>query len=323
MTEVRWTVGPATVEGTLQRSRVGAPRSGVVFAAGSGPTDRDWNSPLLPGANGSGRLLAEALADAGMASVRYDKLAAGPHALENIRALGGVSMKSHVDEFAGAVRALAADGSVAADRIYGLGNSEGTLHVLDYQLQAPDIPLAGMVLIAPPGRPVGAVARSQLAAQATRVPGGDVLMGLYDQSIERFLGGEPTAPDPSLPEGVQTLLHSLENPANLPFARELWTADASSLLADVDVPTLVVIGKKDIQVSWTDDGMPLQQAAAGNTRITFAFPEDANHVLKYEPRPRDDLTAEAAATAYNADDAHLDEAGASCIIDWLVRAASR
>ena len=35
----------------------------------------------------------------------------------------------------------------------------------------------------------------------------------------------------ALPQGVQMLLQSLETPANLPFARELWTADAAPLSA--------------------------------------------------------------------------------------------
>ena len=117
-------------------------------------------------------------------------------------------------------------------------------------MQRPDLLFAGLVLTAPPGRPVGTVAHSQIAAQVASVPNGDAELSLYDAAIDRFLSGEPIAPDPSLPEGVQMLLKSLENPANLPFARELWTADAAPLLRQVDVPVLVIIGKKDLQVDW-------------------------------------------------------------------------
>ena len=60
------------------------------------------------------------------------------------------------------------------------------------------------------------------------MPNGDELLALYDEAIARFMAGEPMNPDPALPEGVQMLLQSLETPANLPFARELWTADAAS-----------------------------------------------------------------------------------------------
>src|SRR5260370_29725073 len=106
--EVTWQLGSTTVYGTLVRPSGPGPFPAVVMVAGSGPTDRDWNSPLLPGSNGSARLLAEALARAGIASLRYDKRASGPRAPANMQVLvGKLSMQSHVDEFAGAVRILA------------------------------------------------------------------------------------------------------------------------------------------------------------------------------------------------------------------------
>jgi len=245
--EVSWPLGPTTVYGTVVMPEGRGPFPGVMLVAGSGPTDRDWNSPLLPGTNGSGRLLAEVLGRAGFASLRYDKRASGPHVRETIPLLiGAITMQSHVDELAGAVRTLAAQHGVRSDRIFALGNSEGTLHVLNYQLGDPGIPFAGMVLTGAPGRSVGAVAHAQLAAQSKSFPNGEELLRLYDAAVARFLAGEPAAPDPTLPEGVRTLIASLESPYNLPFARELWTADAAAPLKEVRVPVLVVIGKKDL-----------------------------------------------------------------------------
>ena len=316
--EVSWQMDGTTVTGTLIKPDGAGPFPGVVMVAGSGPTDRDWNSPLLPGTNGSARLIAEALLHAGFASLRYDKRVTGPHANENIQALmGKISMQSHVDEFAEAVQRLADHLYILHDRIFALANSEGTLHALNYQLHNPPIPLAGLVLIGPPGRPVGVVARAQLAAQAAALPNGDALLALYDQAIARFLAGEPVAPDPALPQGVQVLLQALETPANLPFARELWLADAAPLLAQVDIPALVVIGNKDLQVDWQADGTPLQQAAAGHANVTFLFPEDANHVLKHEPRPRAELTQPDTLPRYNAPDTRLDPQAMTDILKWL------
>ena len=262
--------------------------------------------------------IAEALARAGIASLRYDKRASGPHARENMPALiGKMSMQSHVDELAGAVRTMASQDYVRADRIFALTNSEGALHALNYQVHSPAIPFAGLVLTAPPGRAVGLVARSQLAAQAAGIPNGEALLALYDAAIARFLAGEPIAPDPSLPEGVQMLLQSLETPANLPFARELWMADAATLLRQVDVPVLVIIGKKDLQVDWQADGEPLQRAAAGQEEVTFLFPENANHVLKQEPRPRSELVPAEMAESYNGPDTRLDPEALASILEWL------
>ena len=228
-----------------------------------------------------------------------------------------MSMQSHVDELAGAVRTMAAEEWIRADRLFALGNSEGTLHALSYQLHSPAIPLAGLILTGPPGRAVGAVARSQLAAQAAGIPDGMALLALYDAAIARFLAGEPINPDPALPDGVKLLLQSLETPANLPFARELWTADAATLLPEVPAPVLVIIGKKDVQVDWQADGEPLQRSAAEREDVTFIFPDNANHVLKHEPRPRAELVQAEVMSGYNAPDAHLDPEAEAAILAWL------
>jgi len=326
--EVSWAVGPTTVHGSLVRPAGPGPFPAVVLVAGSGPTDRDWNSPLLPGTNGSARLLAEALARAGIASLRYDKRASGPHVRETIAAMpaiagstGKFSMQSHLDELIGGVAFLASQTFVDPSRIFGLGNSEGTLHVLNYQLRDPEIPFAGLVLTGPPGRAVGAVARAQLAAQASGLPNGDGFLALYDAAIARFLAGEPVAPDPSLPVAFQQLLQGLAAPVNQPMARELWIADAASLLAQVSVPVLIIIGKKDIQVDWIADGEPLQRAAVGHDRVTFLFPENANHVLKSEPRPRSALGPADVLPSYNGPDAQLDPVTTEAIVNWLRSAA--
>lgn len=316
--EVNWPLDATTMYGTLVSPFGPGPFPAVVMVAGSGPTDRDWNSLLLPGLNGSARLFAEALARVGIASLRYDKRASGPHARENMQFLvGKMSMQSHIDELAGAIGTLASQADVRADRIFALANSEGTLHALNYQLHSPAIPFAGLVLTGAPGRDIGTVVRSQLAAQLAGILNGDALLALYDAAIARFLVGEPTDPDPLLPEGIQMLLKSLEVPANLPFARELWTASAVPLLGQIDVPVLVIIGKKDIQVDWQADGEPLQRASAGHEGVTFLFPENANHVLKQELRPREDLVSAEVVASYNGPDTHLDAQTVSSMLAWL------
>jgi pimeloyl-ACP methyl ester carboxylesterase len=144
-------------------------------------------------------------------------------------------------------------------------------------------------------------------------------MELYDASIAHFLAGEPVTPDPSLPAGIRALLGGLAAPANLPFARELWASDGAPLVAQIDVPTLIVIGKKDIQVDWRADGERLQHAAAQNAQIEFLFPDDANHVLKHESRPRSELNAGNVLSSYNGPETTLDPDAMASITEWLVK----
>jgi pimeloyl-ACP methyl ester carboxylesterase len=315
--EISWDLDDTFVYGTLTRPSGPGPIPAVVMVAGSGPTDRDWNSPLIPGPNGSARLFAEELAKNGIASLRYDKRPSGPHVLENFpKLIGKISMQSHLDELTGAVRMLESQNYINPAQIFVLANSEGTLHALNYQVHNPAIPFAGMVLTGAPGRTMAAVARSQVVAQLSGLPDGAALLKAYDAAIENFVAGEAVTPDPALPQWIQMLLQGLATPANQPFARELWVTDPAAWLAQVHVPVLVIIGKKDIQVDWQADGGLLQRSAKGHSNVSFLFPENANHVLKYEERPRSELSADVAAH-YNDPDNHLDPQTLTVMLDWL------
>ncbi|MFI5691380.1 alpha/beta hydrolase family protein [Kribbella sp. NPDC051586] len=320
--EVSWELDGITMYGTLVRPDGAGPFPAVVLVAGSGPTDRDWCSPLLAGSNGSGRLLADALAEAGIASLRYDKRASGPHAAENVpQLIGKLSMQSHLDELVAAVATLAAQEYVDASRIVGLGNSEGTLHVLHYAITPQDVAFAGLVLAAPPGRPPRDILLAQLALQATQLPNGDELMDLVRAATDRYEAGRPMEADPQLPEQVRMVLASFETPANLPLARELWSEAATRSLSEVKIPTLVLIGAHDLQVDLHADGEPLQAAAAGMPNISFAFPPNANHVLKHETRTAAEVIA-TPGNGYNADGTRLDPEALQTILSWFRTAVS-
>jgi pimeloyl-ACP methyl ester carboxylesterase len=316
--EVTYTVDDIPVYATLTRPEGKGPFPAVVFVAGSGPTDRDWCTPLLPGTNGSAHLLAEALTREGFVTLRYDKRFSGPHAMENLpKMMGKISMQAHTDELAGAVGLLAADKDVDPGRVFVLSNSEGAIHALHYQLQATGLKFHGMVLTGAPGRSIADVARSQIQAQVAGLPDGDVMMQHFDAAVADFVAGRPLNPDPALPEGARLLLAGLATPANQPFSRELWSANPTGLLAKVTAPVLVVIGKKDLQVDWQLDGKPLEEAVRGHGNVTFAYPEDSNHVLKYEPVPRESLVPAGVGANYNAEDRILDPETWNIIRNWL------
>jgi pimeloyl-ACP methyl ester carboxylesterase len=315
--DVTWPLDGITMRGTLMLPDGDGPFPAVVFVAGSGPTDRDWCSPLLPGTNGSGRLFAEAFAEAGIASLRYDKRASGPGAGESARALfGKLSMRSHLDELIAAIGLLAGRDSIDTGRIAGFGNSEGTLHLLHYVTSRQAVSLRGIVLAAPPGRSVGQVLLTQLALQAAQVPGGTELMAEVEAAAARYERGRPMHLDPRLPDSVRTVLASFEVPANLPLARELWTENAANLLPGVEIPTLILIGRKDLQIDTTADGGPLEQAAAGKENFTFVYPANANHVFKEDTRGPVEA-AEAPGNGYNEGGTHLDPEALEIILGWL------
>jgi pimeloyl-ACP methyl ester carboxylesterase len=316
--QVSWKVDDIDVEATLTRPAGTGPFPAIAMVAGSGPTDRNWNSPLLPGTNGSAALLAQVLTDQHFVTLRYDKRASGPHLPENMpKMLGKISMESHREELAGGVRLLASRPDVDPKRLFALTSSEGCIHALNYQLQAREFPFASLVLTGAPARSIGEVARGQIAAQLAAVPEGDALLAAYDAAMADFAAERPVTIDESLPETLRMVIGAASAPHNLPFTRELWVTDPVQLAASITVPLLVIIGKKDVQVDWQVDGSRWEKLAKEHNNITLVYPDNANHVLKHEPRPREQLSPTEIVNSYSASDTVLDTQVVETISAWL------
>ncbi len=316
--QVSWPVDEIDVQATLTRPMGGGPFPAIAMVAGSGPTDRNWNSPLIPGTNGSAALLAQVLTNQNFITLRYDKRASGPHVRENMpRLLGKISMQSHQEELAGGVHLLATRPDVDPKRLFALTSSEGCIHALNYQLQVMDFPFAGLILTGAPARSIGEVARGQIAAQLAAVPGGDALLAAYDAAMADFAAERPVTVDESLPETLRMVIGAVTAPHNLPFARELWVTNPIQLAASITVPLLVIIGKKDVQVDWQIDGSRWETLAKERNNITLVYPDKANHVLKHEARPREQLSPAEITNSYSAEGTVLDPQVAETITAWL------
>ncbi len=316
--QVSWKVDDIDVEATLTRPNGAGPFPAITMVAGSGPTDRDWNSPLIPGSNGSAALLARVLTDQNFITLRYDKRASGPHVRENMpRMLGKISMQSHREELAGGVRLLAARPDVDPERLFALTSSEGCIHALNYHLQTREFPFAGLILTGAPARSIGEVARGQIAAQLATVPGGDVMLAAYDAAMADFAAERPVKIDESLPEMLRMVITAATAPHNLPFARELCVTNPATLASQVTAPLLVLIGKKDAQVDWQADGSRWDALAKDHNNVTVVYPDDANHVLKHEPRPKEQLSPTEIMNSYSAEGTVLDPQVVETITSWL------
>ena len=332
--EASWEVLGINVNATITTPKNVKAGDAIILIAGSGPTDRNWCSPLLKGTNGSGKLLAEKLAGEGFITIRYDKLAAN----KDIKAflpklVGKISMQSHLEELKGAVETI--NSRYKIRNMFALGNSEGCIHAVNYQLQAKKKPFDGLILTGAPGRSVGEVARNQLSDQLKNLstmggvvgilgklgllPKENQVMKYYDKAVADFINGKSMTMDKSLPKSIKRMLSSMETPTNLPFSRELWTYSLPEHVTDVVVPILVLIGKKDIQVGWDVDGKALENAMNKMMEVTFGYPEDANHLLKHEDKARDVLNVQYVSSHYNSPEAKLDEESSELISNWLKR----
>lgn len=253
--------GNLTLAGTLTLPAQSGPMPVVLIVAGSGPTDRNGNSAgALHAQNNSNlyAILAWQLADAGIASLRYDKRVIG----DNLKKLDIKSMT--IDDFVGDV--IAGARTLSADRRFSrvvlLGHSEGAGLVL--QAANRGAPTSGIVMMSGAGRPIMAVLREQLSRQ---LPPEELVK--WDSASARYLRGED--PGDVLP-GLRPLLL----PVNQKFMQTWSQYDPPAEVRKVKVPLLVVQGGRDIQVSESD----ARALKADQPAATLVIIPEANHVYR-------------------------------------------
>src|SRR5216684_391793 len=174
--ETTFTAEPITVEtptgtlyGTLEWPQSRSPAPVVLIVDGSGPTDRDGNSPMLKGPNNSLKLLAEGLAAHGIASVRYDKRGIGETgkamllAAEKAKTMlreEDLSFETYIDDAVSWCKKLGADRRFSSLTV--LGHSEGSLIGM---VAAQRTGAHAYVSIAGAGRPLQQIILEQVKSQ--------------------------------------------------------------------------------------------------------------------------------------------------------------
>ena len=253
-------VGP--LKGTLVE--VADRRAPVVLVIpGSGPTDRDGNNPLGIRA-APYRLLAEALAARGVASVRIDK-----RGMFGSRAATADANAVTLDDYARDVRAwintvrqLRGGGGC----VWLAGHSEGGVVALVTARRSAE-GICGLVLLATPGRPLGEALKAQLRANPANAP----LLVEADRTIDALAAGKRVDVT-----GLHPALAALFAPPVQGFLNSLLPVDPAALLAGVDRPVLIVQGRRDLQVAVAD----AERLGAARPAARLMLLDDANHVLK-------------------------------------------
>lgn len=258
---VRLETPTGTLHGTLLLPAGGGPVPVALLVAGSGPTDRDGNSAVLPGRNNSLKLLAEGLAARGIASVRYDKRGIGESRSAAVSE-AEVRFDHFVDDAAGWLRQLDADPRFT--RVVVVGHSEGSLIGM---LAAQRAPVDGVVSLAGPARRASDILRDQLRG---RLP--PELAERSEHILTRMEAGERV-------DSVPAPLMVLYRPSVQPFLASWMRYTPAEEVARLTVPVLIVQGTTDLQVP-VEEARALQGALPA-AKLTVV--EEMNHVLKAVP----------------------------------------
>ena len=269
--------GPlVTLAGTLllppHETRITA---AAVLIGGSGPLDRDTNSPRA--ALDIASALAWALAAAGIASLRYDK--------RGVAASGGsylaAGFHDNVDDARAAIGSLAAQPECAGLPMFVIGHSEGAM--IATALAAgpgsasdgePGIALAGVVLLAGPAKTGEQTVIWQAAQIAPTLP----------KPVKLIMKALRTDPAKQQRKSLDRLKASTADVirmqgvrVNAKWFREFLAFDPKPALAAVTTPVLAITGDKDLQVDPAD--LEVITATVRGPVTTRRVP-DLTHILR-------------------------------------------
>jgi len=255
--EVSIKVSGGLLYGTLSRPLDGTASSAVLIIPGSGPTDRDGNSTLLPGKNDSLLLLGNELVKSGLMVLRVDKRAIGKSTWSGLRE-EDLTLDLMADDAAAWLAYLR--GQPGIEQVAAIGHSEGALvALLAADVARPD----ALVLLAP----ISANLFDTLFKQLAGAPE-DYLRRV------RFIYEELRAG--RYVSEVDADLLSLFRPSVQPYMRSFIERQPAALLASQNIPTLVVAGGRDLQIALSD----ITILASARPDVRFMLFDDMNHVLK-------------------------------------------
>ena len=261
----------ATVYGTLERPQTRSRVPVVLIISGSGPTNRDGNISALPGPNNSLKMLAEALAANGIASVRYDKRAVGETGKTSMLAAQktktvlreeDLSFETYIDDAVRWAKQLRSDRRFS--KLIVIGHSEGSLiGMVAAQRTGAD----AFVSIAGAGRSVQQVILEQVKPQLSAE-----LILKTEEILQQLAAGKTVA---SVPSELNLILR----PSIQPFMISWLRYDPAKEITKLRMPLLIVQGTTDLQVRLADAKL----LAEGNPGAKLLVIDGMNHVLKRVP----------------------------------------
>jgi len=240
--------------GTLCTPRGFASGPVALIIAGSGPTDRDGNSPMMK--TDAYKILAHKLAENGISTLRYDKRGIG-----DSRAAISKSTVLHFEDMVsdanGWLLFLKMDKRFT--KIIVIGHSEGSLIGMLISKEG----VSEFVSIAGPGESGDKILKTQMAVQPKSVQ--DTAFPIIDS----LAAGK-------LVSNVSQRYYALFRPSVQPYLISWFKYDPCAEIKKLTIPVLILQGTNDLQVS-ADDAKKLKEASLKAKLILI---DSMNHVFK-------------------------------------------
>ena len=252
-TKVNLQTTSGTIYGTLTTPLTGNQWPVALIIAGSGPTDRDGNNVKMK--NNSLKILAGELEKRGIASLRYDKRGIA-ESKDAGKSEADLRFDDYIADAAGWLALLKKDKRFT--QVIVIGHSEGSLIGMIAAGKADKF-----VSVAGAGRSADKVLKQQLGAQPKEIQ--EVSFPIIDS----LKAGKTVADAPAM-------LYSLFRPIVQPYMISWFKYDPALEIKKLTIPTLIVQGTNDIQVSVEDAKL----LAAANPKAGIMLIENMNHVFR-------------------------------------------
>jgi uncharacterized protein len=236
----------------------------VIFIAGSGPTDRDGNSPGMK--SDYLKMLAEGLSVHSIATFRYDKRGVGKSksAQTNEELL---VFEDFARDAASWISAFKKDNRFS--RVIVAGHSEGSLlGMLAVNMAKAD----AFISLAGAGRPIDVILKEQLRANPYNPP---QLVSDAESILDSLKAGHRV-------KQVSPMLAALFRPSIQPYIISWLKHDPAEVCKALPVPVMIVQGSTDIQVSITD----AEHLRAARPDARYLVVDGMNHVFRDAPADR-------------------------------------
>ena len=240
----------------------------VLIIPGSGPTDRDCNSTVNMKSDAF-KLLAEALSENGISSLRIDKRVSGKSLNTFIASLNALRFSDFIQ-----------DAERWIEYLKVAGHSQGSLVGM---IASKNRKIDKFISISGPARPIDDIMVEQFTVIEPEV--GQRYRSFFD-SIKAGSYDETSPLSMSMPKNM------------VPFLYEWFMFDPSIVIATLNADVLIINGEHDIQVPVSD--AELLHKANPDSKLSI-IPE-MNHVLKNAPKDR-----EANIATYNLPELPLNE----------------
>jgi pimeloyl-ACP methyl ester carboxylesterase len=226
----------------------------ALIIAGSGPTDRNGNNPMMK--NNSLKMLAEELAKNGIASLRFDKRGIGESKKSAI-AESSLVFENYTEDVKSWINFLKQDKRFT--QLTVIGHSEGSLIGMIASAKANKF-----VSIAGAGESADKLIKTQIASKSNKQ-----IEDMTFPIIDSLKSGNKL-------NKVDPLLNSLFRASIQPYLISWFKYDPQAEIKKLNIPVLIIQGNNDLQVSVKDS----ENLSKAKQNSELVIVDKMNHIMK-------------------------------------------